>query len=73
MVPTIVRDKMVSKTSSAKGVLADFSMLILAKIGREPIIEDLIELHHLISGNAASVASNLRGGRNRHLILITTT
>ena len=59
-------------TTSVKGVLADLPPPIIPKIGREPIIEALIELHRLISVNVASVASDIRGGRNRHITLTKT-
>ena len=55
--------------SSVKGFLAEFLTPILLKIGKEPTIEVLIYLHLLVSVNKASVASNLRGGRHRHLAL----
>ena len=45
---------------------------ILLKIGGDPTREALIELHQLISGNAASVASNIGGGRHGHLALTMT-
>ena len=53
---------MVGTTSSVEVVLADFLTHILPKIGGEPTIEGLIEIHRLINGNAASVVSNLGGG-----------
>ena len=54
---------------SVEGVLAYFLMPILPNIDGEPTRERLIDLHLLISGNAVSVASNLRGGRHRYLVL----
>ena len=45
---------------------------ILLRIGGDPTREALIELHQIISGNAASVASNIGGGRNGHLALTMT-
>ena len=60
--PTIVRNKMVGATISVERFLANFPTPILPKIGREPTREGLIKIHQLISGNAASVASNLGGG-----------
>ena len=54
---------------SAEGVLAEFPMPILPNIGGETTREALIELYRLISGNAASMASNLGGGRHEHLAL----
>ena len=53
---------MAGETSSVEGVLADFLKPILPKIYEEPTREGLIDLHRLISGNTASVASNLGGG-----------
>ena len=50
----------------------DFSTPILPKIGGEPKRESLIELHQLISGNAASMASKLGGGGHGQLVLTTT-
>ena len=60
---------MTGTTSSIEGVLADSPTPILTKINREPKIEGLIDLHQLISGNTASVASNLGGGQHGHLAL----
>ena len=59
-------------TSSIKGVLVDFPTPILPNIGKELTREALIDLHQLISVNAESVASNLGGGRHRHLTLTMT-
>ena len=50
----------------------NLSTPILPKIDGEPTREGLIELHQLISGNAASVASNLGGGRHGKLTLTMT-
>ena len=47
---------MAGATISVKGVLADFPTPILPKIGGEPTREGLIDLHQLVSDNAASVA-----------------
>ena len=47
----------------------DFPTPILPKIDGEPTREGLIDLNLLVSGNAASVASNLGGGRHGHLAL----
>ena len=44
-------------------------MPILPKIDKKPTREELIDLHQLISGNAASVVSYLRGGQQEHLAL----
>ena len=63
---------MAGETSSVEGVLADFLKPILPKIYEEPTREGLIDLHRLISGNTASVASNLGGGRHGHLTLTMT-
>ena len=63
---------MAEATSSVEGVLADFPTPILPTIDGEPTREGLIGIHGLISGNAAFVASNLRGGRNGHLPLTMT-
>ena len=59
--------------SSVEGFIADFPTPILPKIGVEPTREGMIDLHQLVSGNPLSVASNLGGGRHRHLALIMTT
>ena len=45
---------------------------ILPKIDGQPIIEGLINLHRLISGNAESVPSNLVGGQCGNLALTMT-
>ena len=58
---------MVGATFSTMGVILDFLIHIHPNIGRETTREGLIELHRLISGNAASVSSNLGGGWHRHL------
>ena len=58
--------------SSVEGVLTDFPTPILPKIGGEPKIEGLIHLHRLISGNVASMASNLGVGWHGHLALTIT-
>ena len=50
-------------TSSVKVFLVDFPMLILPNIAVEPTREALIKLHIIIIANAASVTSNLGGGR----------
>ena len=63
---------MAGSTSSFKGVLMDFLTPILRNIDGEPTREVLIEIHRLIIGNAASVASNLRGCRHGHLALTMT-
>ena len=70
--PIRVQDNMVGIANSTKGVFMDLLTQILLKIGGYPTREALIELHQLISGNAASVASNIGGGRNGHLALTMT-
>ena len=57
---------------SVEGVLAEFLTHILPKIDGELTIEGLIDLHQLIRGNAAYVASNLGGGQHGHLALTMT-
>ena len=59
--------------SSSKGGLADFLTPILSNIGEEPTREGLIDLHRLVSGNVASVASKLIGGQKGNLTLTVTT
>ena len=61
---------MAEATSSFEGVLTDLTTPIFPKIGREPTREGLIKIHRLISGNAAYMVSNLRGGRHRNLALM---
>ena len=63
---------MAGATTSVKGVLTDFPTSILPRIDREPTREVLVKLHQLISGNAESVSSNLRGCRHGHLALTIT-
>ena len=63
---------MAGTTSSLRGVFVDFLTPKLPNIGREPKIEALIKLHILISGNVASVASNLGEFQNGHLTLTMT-
>ena len=63
---------MAGETSSVKGVFVDFPTPILPKIDGEPTREGLIKIHLLISGNAASVASNHGGGQHGHLALTMT-
>ena len=67
--PTRVRDIMLGASTSVERVLSDFLTLLLLKIGKELTIEWLIKIHQLVSGNAALVLSNLRGGRHGHLAL----
>ena len=59
-------------TISVKGVVTDLPTPTLPKIGGEPTRGGLIEIHRLISGNEASVASNLGGGQHGHLALTMT-
>ena len=61
---------MAGAKSSVEGVLAYFQTPILPKIGREPTRKGLINIHRLISDNAASVASNFGGVRHGHLGLM---
>ena len=72
-IPPIMQDIMTGSTSSVKGFLVDFLTPILTKIGGEPTRESMIDLHQLVSGNAASVASNPGGGWHRHLALRMTS
>ena len=59
--------------SSVKEVLSELPIPILTKIGLEPTREALIDLHLLVSGNAAYIASNLGGGCPGHLALTLTS
>ena len=68
----IVQDNVTGTANRVEGVLTDFLMLILSKTVGELIRESLIKIHQLISGNVASVASNLGGGRHVHLALTMT-
>ena len=70
--PPRVKENMVGTSNSTEGVFMDFLTQILLNIGRDTTREALIELHHLISGNAASVASNIGGGWHRHIALTMT-
>ena len=63
---------MTGKTSSVEGVLADFLTPILLKIESYQTREGLIDIYRLVSGNAAYVPSNLKGGWHRHLALTMT-
>ena len=67
--PPRVQDNMVGTANITKGVFMDFLTPLLIKFGGDLTRESLIELHQLISGNAASVASNIGGGRHGHLAL----
>ena len=72
MIPPRVRYIILGETSRVEGVLADFPAPILPKIGGELTIEPLKDLHILVSGNVASVESNLGGGEHGHLTLTIT-
>ena len=63
---------MAGATSSVDEFLADFPTLIIPNISIEPTREGLIEIHRLISGNVASMVSNLGGGQHGHLALTMT-
>ena len=67
-----VRYIILGETSRVEVVLTDFLTPILPKIGGELTIEALKDLHIFVSGNGASVASNLEGGEHRHLTLTMT-
>ena len=71
-IPTRVQDNMAGATISAEGVLVDLLTPILPNIDGETTREGIINLHWLISGNAVSLASNLRGVRHWHLALTMT-
>ena len=58
---------MVGSIFSAEGVLTEFPTPILPNIAGEPTREALVELHHLIRSNAASIASNLGVRHHDHL------
>ena len=60
---------MAGVTSTVKGILADLLTPILLKIGGGSTREGVIKLHCLVSGNVASVLSNLGGGHHGHLAL----
>ena len=53
---------MAGEASSIEGVLTYFLTPVLPNIDGEPTREGLIDIHQLISVNAASVALNLGGG-----------
>ena len=63
---------MAGSMSSVEGVFSYFLTPILPNIGGETTREGLIDLHQLVSGNAASVVLNLVGGQHRHLALMMT-
>ena len=68
--PTRVQYYMEGSTSSVERVPVEFLTPIIPKIGGETTREELIDLHQLVGGNAASVALNLGGDHNRHLMLM---
>ena len=50
---------MAGTTSSVEGFLMDYPTPIPQKIGRELMIEALIDMHQMTSRNASSVTPNL--------------
>ena len=66
------QDNMVGIANSVKGVLIDFLIPILPKIIIDPTRESLVNIHRLISSNAASVVPNLGRGRHGHIALSMT-
>ena len=60
---------MAGTTVIIKGFLSDLSTLMLPKIVGEPAREAFVELHRIISTNAASVASKIGEGIHVHLAL----
>ena len=72
-IPPRQKDNMTETSQSIKEVLAEFLTTIIPKISRELTRESLIDIHQLISGSAASMASNIRGGRNGPLTLTMNT
>ena len=62
--PPRAQDKIEGATRIFEEVLADFPTPILPNISGEPTREVLIDQHKLISGKAASLTSNLQGGRH---------
>ena len=71
-IPKRVQDNIVGATGSVKGVFTDFLTPILLNSDREPTRKGLIDLHRFISGNAASLVSNLGGVRIRYIALMMT-
>ena len=63
---------MIGTKISVEGVHADLPTEIIPKIEVEPTIKVLIKLNQLISGNAASIALKIGGGRHVHLALTMT-
>ena len=63
-IPPRVQYKITGKTRRVEGVLPDLLTPILTKIGGDPMIYSLIELHRLISENIVSEVSNLRRRQN---------
>ena len=72
-IPPRLQEIMAGTTSIIEGFLMEFLTPIITNIGGEPTREALIDLHQLISGNTAYVASKLGGGRHRHLVLAMTS
>ena len=72
LIPPRVQENMVWATSSVKGFLTDSPTPIIPNIGVVPTIENLINLHQLISVNKSSMELNLGGGQHRHLVLTMT-
>ena len=70
--PPRVQDNMVGTVNNTNGVFVDFLTPVLLKIGGDLTREALIELHQLISGNSASVVSNIGRVRYGHLALTMT-
>ena len=64
---------MAGSTNSIEVVLVYFPMPILPRISGELTIKSPIDIHQLISGNVASVVSNLGVGWHGHLALTMTT
>ena len=82
-IPPRVRDKISGTTSSIEGVLTDFPTPVLPKISGELVIETMIDIHWLISGNAndcdnehhASAAENVfidgnKSNKNQEEVLL---
>ena len=61
-IPNGVHDVMAGATSIFNGVLYNFSMSRLPKIGEELTRETFTDIYITISANETSVVSNLRGG-----------
>ena len=61
-IPNGVHGVMAGATSSFKGVLSNFPMSRLPKIGEELTRETFTDIYITTSANETSVVSNLRGG-----------